>query len=157
MTDADAEAIATPEATHIVVGSWSMPLESFARSETALPLPVEGKSAIIAQAGVVVSEFERLASIAIGLPTEIGTLLAEGKAASSTLQLEASATLVRPEIIHQCYDELKQVLQRGKGPFIIAAAIAAGGDVGHKILPLVDHLFTVDLPALIALIEHWLC
>ncbi len=156
MIDADAEAIATPEATHTIVRSWPMPLESFARSESAIPFPVEA-SAIIRQAGVVASAFERLASTAVDLPAEIVTLLAEGKAASSTLQLEAGSTLARPEIVHRCYDELKRVLQKGEDPFIIAAAIALGKDVGHKIVPLADHLFAVDLPALIALIEHWVC
>ena len=78
MADADAEAMTTPEATRIVV-RWSMPFESLARSESASPCPVESKSAIVRQAGLVVSEFERLASMAVDLPAEIGVLWQKGK------------------------------------------------------------------------------
>ena len=81
--------------------------------------------------------------------------MAEGKAASSTLRLEVNSTLVRWEIVRQYCDKLKQVHQKWKdNSFVRGAEFTLGGEAVHKVLPVVHHLFTVDLTNLIALIEH---
>jgi hypothetical protein len=148
MTDVDAEATAEPaRATHLVVSSCPMGLESLAGVDSTQPIPIE-TGAIIAQANVVELEFERIASVAVALPAEMGTLLKEGRATSSALRLEISSTVIREEKVHEYHAALKRVLLKG-------VAMALGNDIGHKILPLTDKLFHVELPKLIALIEHW--